>query len=175
MRCAAARLLLMVAGCAPVAAPVPAVPAAVQSARADVERSVVERYGAAALARARSADEFIAVKHYPGLPMPDHDTDGHPIKPFYPTALWFREDGRWLAFGMDGVHPVLPRWSDRLEAVIANPALWQEPADGGLLGCTDAGGSFAWLRIKGHPAQARIGHCGGSPLTEQLVRAALMG
>ena len=155
--------------------PAPVVPAVVQEARADVERSVIERFGAAALARARAADEFIAAKRYAGLPMPPYDTDGKPITPTHPTALLFREDGKWFAFGRDGPHPMLPRWVEQLETVLRNPALWVEPIDGGMLGCTDAGASYVWLRVKGRPEQARIGHCGGSPLAEQLVSAALMG
>lgn len=168
--------LLPIAGCVQQPpAPVAIVPAAVESARADVERHVVEDFGAGALARARSAPEFIAVLRYPGLPMPPYDTDGHPIKPHSPAALLFREKGRWLAFGRDGVHPMLPRWSASLDGVLARPDLWSEPVDGGPVGCTDAGASYAWLRVRGHGEQARIGHCGGSPITEELVSAALMG
>ena len=150
-------------------------PPEVQTARNDVERMVIERFGAPALARARGADEFLAALRYPGLPMPDHDTDGHPIKPSFPTALLFREQGRWYAYGIDGIHPMLPRWSAQLETLLNDPRLWAEPADGGVLGCTDAGASYVWLRIQGHPEQARVGHCGGSPLTEQLVSASFMG
>ena len=170
-------LLLTVSACAQQKPPPPtiALPGVAETARADVEQKVVERFGAAALARARSAPEFIAVLRYPGLPPPPYDTDGHPIKPHYPTALLFRENGRWFAYGMEGVHPMLPRWSAPLDALLANPALWSEPLDGGEVGCTDSGGSYVWLRVGGHPEQARIGHCGGSPLTEQLVSAAFMG
>ena len=139
------------------------------------ERAVVERFGSAALARAREAGEFVAVLRYQGLPMPPYDTDGHPIKPSHPTALLFRDDGRWFAFGADGAHPVLPRWAQALDEQLASPALWAEPADGGEVGCTDAGASYAWLRVAGRPEHSRIGHCGGSPLTEVLVSAALMG
>jgi hypothetical protein len=152
-----------------------AIPPAVQAARGEVEQAVVERFGAAALERARGADEFVAVLRYPGLPMPDHDTDGRPIKPSYPTALLYRENGRWFAFGVGGAHPVLPRWSQPLEALLRDPRLLAEPVDGGVLGCTDAGASYALLRISPGAEHARIGHCGGSPLTEQLVSAALMG
>jgi hypothetical protein len=170
-------LLLPLAACAQ--APVPrartTVPAVVESARVDLESRVVERFGAAALARARSAPEFIAVLRYSGLPAPPYDTDGHPIKPSYPTALLFRENGRWFAYGMNGVRPILPRWSGPLDELLQRPDLWAEPVDGGLLGCTDAGASYVWLRVRGHAEQARIGHCGGSPLTERLVSAALMG
>jgi hypothetical protein len=176
MRVILAALCLALAGCAqqpPVQAVI--VPPVVQEARADVERHVVEQFGAAALARARAAPEFIAVLRYPGLPQPPYDTDGHPIKPHYPTALLFRENGKWFAFGMDGVHAMLPRWSGPLDDLLQRPALWSEPVDGGMLGCTDAGGSYVWMRVRGHAEQARIGHCGGSPLTEQLVGAALMG
>jgi hypothetical protein len=148
---------------------------AVQSAQKDVERAVLERFGAAALARARASSDFIAVLRYPGLPMPPYDTDGHPIKPSYPTALLFREHGQWLAYGASGPHRVLPRWSEPLEALLRDPRLFAEPSDGGPVGCTDAGASYVWLRIKGRPEQARVGHCGGSPLTDQLVSAAFMG
>ena len=155
--------------------PTPTMPSAVQSARSDVERLVVERFGLAALKRARSAQEFVAVLRYPGLPMPPYDTDGHPIKPSYPTALLFREDGRWHAYGIDGAHQVLPRWSKPLEALLRDPRLFAEPRDGGVVGCTDSGASYAWLRVAEQPEQTRIGHCGGSPLTERLVSSALMG
>jgi hypothetical protein len=101
-----------------------AIPPAVQAARGEVEQAVVERFGAAALERARGADEFVAVLRYPGLPMPDHDTDGRPIKPSYPTALLYRENGRWFAFGVGGAHPVLPRWSQPLEALLRDPGCW---------------------------------------------------
>jgi hypothetical protein len=176
MRIAIALSLLAISGCspAPPAAVAPPSPA-VQTARSEVERSAVERFGQAALARARSADEFVAALRYPGLPMPPYDTDGKPITPVFPTALLYREKGQWFAYGMGGAHPVLPRWSQQLEAVLRNPGLYAEPADGGLVGCTDAGASYVWMQVKGRPEQARIGHCGGSPLTEQLVSAALMG
>jgi hypothetical protein len=76
---------------------------------------------------------------------------------------------------MDGLHPVLPRWSQQLESVLRDPRLFSEPVDGGFVGCTDAGASYAWMKVEGRAEQARIGHCGGSPVTEQLVSAALMG
>jgi len=173
--------LLLMAGCATVPPPasvrepqtIPQAPV-VEEARADVEKHVVERFGAAALARARAAPEFIAALRYPGMPMPPYDTDGHPIKPSVPTALLYRENGQWFAYGINGAEPVLPRWSDQLNTLLAKPELWVEPADGGAVGCTDSGGSYAWLRIADHPEQARIGHCGGSPLTEQLVSGAFL-
>jgi hypothetical protein len=167
--------IISLAACGRAPPPAPALSPASESVRQEVEQAVVERFGAAALARARSADEFIAVLRYPGLPMPPHDTDGHPIKPSYPTGLLFREKGQWFAYGMGGLHPMLPRWSEQLERSVRDPRLWAEPPDGGVVGCTDAGASYAWLRIAGHPEHARIGHCGGSPLTEQLVATALMG
>ena len=176
MRIAIALLLLAFAGCAapaPVAVTSPS--PAVQSAQKEVEQSVLARFGEAALARARRADEFIAAVRYPGLPMPPHDTDGKPITPVYPTALMYREMGQWFAYGMGGVHPVLPRWSQQLETVVRDPRIFAEPAHGGFVGCTDAGASYVWMRVEGRPEQTRIGHCGGSPLTEQLVSAALMG
>jgi hypothetical protein len=175
MRIAACLFSLLFIGCTSGAIPPSQMPAAVRLAQADVEKAVVERFGEAALARARAADGFIAVLRYPGLPMPDHDTDGHPITPTYPTALLFHEKGRWYAYGMQGLRPVLPRWSERLESVLRDPRLWNEPITGGAAGCTDAGASYAWLRVAGHEEQTRIGHCGGSPLTEELVSAALMG
>ena len=176
MRVFACFLSMTMVGCTAIAPNSPAnVPAAARLARIDVEKAVADRFGAEAVARARSADEFIAVLRYPGLPMPDHDTDGHPITPTYPSALLFRENGRWFAYGMNGLHPVLPRWSERLETMLRNPNLWLEPVTGGPVGCTDAGASYAWLRVAGQPEHARIGHCGGSPLTEEVVSAALMG
>jgi hypothetical protein len=175
MRLVACLSALSMVGCAPVATSRVPVPAAARLAQIDVEKAVTERFGATALARARSADEFVAVLRYRGLPMPDHDTDGHPIRPTFPAGLLFRENGKWFAYGVDGFHPVLPRWSEQLERVLRNPALWSEPVTGGVLGCTDAGASYAWLRVAGQSEQARIGHCGGSPLTEELVSAALMG
>lgn len=168
--------LLALAGCSQVTPPrqIQSQPPVVEAARADLEQKIVDKFGRAALARARSAPEFIAALRYQGLPPPPFDTDGHPIKPHYPTALLFRENGRWFAYGMNGVEPVLPRWSDQLNGLLARPELWAEPADGGEVGCTDSGASYAWLRVAGHPEQARIGHCGGSPLTEQLVSAAFL-
>ena len=175
MRIAACLFSVVIIGCTSGVIPSPQIPAAVRLAQADVEKAVVERFGGAALARARAADGFVAVLRYPGLPMPDHDTDGHPIPPTYPTALLFHEKGRWYAYGMRGLHPVLPRWSERLEIVLRDPRLLDEPITGGPVGCTDAGASYAWLRVPGRDEQTRIGHCGGSPLTEELVSAALMG
>jgi hypothetical protein len=175
MRLIACFSALMMTACTPVTTSRIAVPDAARLAQIDVENAVTKRFGTAALARARLADEFIAVLRYPGLPMPDHDTDGHPIKPTFPTGLLFKENGKWFAHGINGLHPILPRWSQRLEAALQNPALWAEPVTGGVIGCTDAGASYAWLRVAGHREQARIGHCGGSPLTEELVSAALMG
>jgi hypothetical protein len=175
MRIAPCLFSLLFMGCTSGVIPPSQMPAAVRLARADVEKAVLERFGGAALARARAADGFVAVLRYPGLPMPDHDTDGHPITPAYPTALLFQEKGRWYAYGMQGLHPMLPRWSERLQSVLRDPRLWNEPVTGGPVGCTDAGASYAWLRVAGHDEQARIGHCGGSPLTEELVSAALMG
>src|SRR5215203_4483139 len=157
MRLVACISALMMMGCTPVATSGVEVPAAARLAQIDVEKAVTERFGGSALARARSANEFIAVLRYPGLPMPDHDTDGHPIKTTYPTGLLFKENDKWFAYGIDGLHSVLPRWSERLEAVLRNPALWSEPVTGGVIGCTDAGASYAWLRAAGHSEQTRIG------------------
>lgn len=173
MRLLACIPFLMMVACTPVATPKVTVPAAARLAQTDVEKAVTERFGAAALTRARLAHEFIAVLRYPGLPSPDHDTDGHPIKPVFPTGLLFKENGKWFAYGLKDLHPVLPRWSERLEAALRSPTIWSEPVTGGFLGCTDAGASYAWLKVAGQIEHTRIGHCGGSPLTEELVSAAL--
>ena len=174
MRVIACALLVAMASCSPVPAVVDA-PAAARLAQVDVEKAVVERFGSAALTRARSADQFVAVLRYPGLPLPDHNTDGRAIVPSYPTALLFWENGHWFAYGADGSHQVLPRWSDQLNSLLSNPRLWSEPVTGGPIGCTDAGASYAWVKVRDHAEHTRIGHCGGSPLTEELVSVALMG
>ena len=175
MRVAIVLAMLALPGCMTPHAAVEPLSPTLQSAQREVERSVVDRVGSAALAEARRADEFVAVLRYPGLPMPPYDTDGKPITPTYPTALLYRQKGQWFAFGMDGVHPVLTRWSRQLEGLLRDPRLFAEQAEGGVVGCTDAGASYVWLRVQGRAEQVRIGHCGGSPLTEQLAGAALMG
>jgi hypothetical protein len=81
MRIALLLSLLAVSGCVQPRVQVAALSPAEQSIQREVEQAVVKRFGAAALTRARAADQFIAVLRYPGLPMPPYDTDGKPIEP----------------------------------------------------------------------------------------------
>jgi len=82
--------------------------------------------------------------------------------------MLIRENGQWLAATATGFRPVKPEKAARIDAVLADPAFWAEPA-WAQPGCTDAGGSLLMLKVPQRAQIVRQGACGATQRTERLV------
>ena len=182
MRLMPAMLLGMLAGCAtappgPVQPPPltdPSLRMQLLESGNDLRGSAIRTFGEAALAEARRG-EFIVAKIYPGMRPPPPPGAGKDFRyPEPPTVLLVRSGGRWFRHTPAGGRvEVAADKAATIEAVLNNPAMWNEPTWGGMAGCTDAAGSLLWIRYGNHAEQVRRGRCGGAPWTERLIFAAV--
>lgn len=140
----------------------------------DLRSSAIKRFGEAALAEARQG-EFIVAKIYAGmLPPPPPDAGPDYKYPDPPTVLLTKVDGSWFRYQPGGGRvPVTADKAAAMETVLIGPAMWLEPTWGGMPGCTDIPGTLLWIRYGNHAEHVRRGRCGGAPLTERLVFAAV--
>jgi hypothetical protein len=138
----------------------------------DVESSVRERFGDAALARAAAAEASILSKLYRGMPLPPvRQPDGSWKEAPHPTALLVRENGRWHRGDGSGFSPVDAAAQTELEALLGSAAFWAEPARIPQGGCTDGGSTLFLIRTPDKPPQVRQGTCGGPALHARLISA----
>lgn len=144
-----------------------------QRVRSDLETTARQRFGDALTDRALASQAFLLSKHYIGLaPPPIVQPDGSYKYPDPPMALLIRENGRWMAATAAGLRPAKPEQAATIDAIIADPAFWAEPA-WAEPGCTDAGGSLLMLKVPRRAPIVRQGACGATQRTEQLVFLAL--
>lgn len=144
-----------------------------QRVRNDLETTARQRFGDALTDRALASPAFLLSKHYMGLaPPPIVQPDGSYKYPDPPMALLIRENGRWMAATATGLRPAKPEQAAAIDAIIADPAFWAEPA-WAQPGCTDAGGSLLMLKVPPRAPVVRQGSCGATQRTERLVFLAL--
>jgi hypothetical protein len=138
----------------------------------DVEQSVRERFGEAALGRARAADAVIMSKLYRGMPLPPkQQPDGSWVAAPHPVALMVREKGQWLKAGESGFAPADAPAQIEVEALLGSAAFWGEAARIPQGGCTDGGSTLFVIRMPRQEPQVRQGTCGGPPLHNRLISA----
>jgi hypothetical protein len=187
MRTLALPLLLALAGCV-AAAPAPEPRAdprrsgelrqepSEASLRTDVEGSVAERFGAAALRRAQTAEASVMTKLYQGLPPPPvRQPDGSWAHPAHPLAVVVREGGRWVKLTPQGDRALGAAAVTEIEQLLAARAFWAEPRRLAQGGCTDGGSTLLVVRWPAKGSVVRQGTCGGPPLGHRLVSAVLNG
>jgi hypothetical protein len=104
-----------------------------------------------------------------GLPPPPVlQPDGTYKDPEPAMAMLIRENGQWLAATANGFRPANVEKAAAIDAVLADPAFWAEPA-WSQPGCTDAGGSLLMLKVPQRAPAIRQGACGATQRTERLV------
>jgi hypothetical protein len=136
----------------------------------DVESSIRDRFGNAALARAMSAEASIMSKLYRGMPLPPvQQPDGSWKDWPYPTALLIRENGRWHRAQPSGFSPVEPAAQNEIDTLLGSAAFWAEPARVAQGGCTDGGSTLFVIRMPKQQPRVRQGTCGGPPLHARLI------
>ena len=140
--------------------------------RQDVESSVRERFGDAALDRTHAAEGWIMSKLYRGMPLPPtQQPDGTWKQAPHPVALLIRENGRWLQADANGFSPVASAAQTEIEALLGSAAFWAEPARIPQGGCTDGGSTLFLILLPGREPQVRQGTCGGPALHSRLISA----
>jgi len=140
--------------------------------RRDLETSVLERFGQAALDRAGTADASIMAKMYEGLPRPPvQGTDGQWVYPPKPVALLVREGGDWFEASSGGFAPVAAAKASEIDRLLRSADFWAEPARVAQGGCTDGGSTLMLIRLSGADWRVRQGTCGGPPLHSRLLGA----
>lgn len=138
----------------------------------DVEGSVRQQFGDAAVARAMAAEASIMSKLYRGMPLPPvRQPDGSWKDPAHPTALLIRENGRWHRADAGGFTRAEAAAQDEIAALLSSPAFWAEPARIAQGGCTDGGSTLFVIRMPREPARVRQGTCGGPTLHSRLISA----
>ena len=171
---AAAGALSACAPTVPAAAPVAtpeAIPAGFDAQRvhSDLETTARQRFGDALTDRALASPVYLLSKHYMGLPPPPIvQPDGSYKYPDPPMAMLIRDNGQWLVATATGFRLAKPDKSAAIDAIIADPAFWAEPA-WAQPGCTDAGGSLLMLKLPSRSQIVRQGACGATQRTERLV------
>ena len=154
----------------PVTTPEDVIPGFVpERVRSDLETTARQRFGDALTDRALASPTYLLSKHYMGLaPPPIVQPDGSYKYPDPPMAMLSRENGQWLAATTIGFRAISPQKAAAIDAMLADPAFWAEPA-WAQPGCTDAGGSLLMLKVPQRARIVRQGACGATQRTERLV------
>ena len=140
-----------------------------QRVKADLEAAVVERFGAAALKRAQSAEGFVLSRFYQGLPPPVPPGEPPPL-PI--AALMFFERGTWYRAGNAGAfQPLTQAQQQQWFKVLADTGPWSEPTYANPT-CTDAGATYLIVSLPNRPFLLRAANC-ATPKSERLGLAAI--
>jgi hypothetical protein len=140
-----------------------------QQVKADLERAIVERFGAAALKRAQSAEAYVLSRHYQGLPQPILPGQDPPL-PI--AALMIFERNVWYRAERGGVFRPLTRAQEQQWlAVLADTGPWAEPTFANPT-CTDAGATYLIASLPDRPFLLRAANC-ATPKSERLGLAAI--
>lgn len=140
-----------------------------QQVKNDLESAIVERFGAAALKRAYSAEAYVLSRHYQGLaPAPEPGAGQRvPI-----AAILIFEDGRWYRGETGGVfRPLDAGQEQQWLAALADDGPWSEPIYANPT-CTDAGGTYLIVSLRTRPFLLRAANC-ATPKSERLGLAAI--
>ncbi len=140
-----------------------------QNVKTDLEAAIVERFGAAALKRAQSAEGYVLSRFYQGLPPPPSQ-DGTPPLPI--AALLIFEQGVWHRAETGGVfRPLTARQQQDWLAALADTGPWAEPTFANPT-CTDAGATYLIVSLPNRPFLLRAANC-ATPKSERLGLAAI--
>ena len=140
-----------------------------QKVKADLESAIVERFGAAALKRALSAEAYALTRHYQGLPQPP-SPDGTPPPPI--AALLILERDVWYCAEPGGSFAPLDAAQEQTWiAALADTGPWAEPTYA-IPTCTDAGATYLIVSLPNRPFLLRAANC-ATPKSERLGLAAI--
>ena len=138
-----------------------------------VERELLAARGAGAVRRARAAPASVVAVLYQGFPKPITGPDGRVTYAGPAVNVVIREQGRWLGWGGGGPQEVAPDVAARIEAILADAALWREPDIFPQSGCTDAGSLQLLIRHSGRTKRSRQDNCLSRGLAGELGRIVL--
>jgi hypothetical protein len=140
-----------------------------QQVKANLEAAIVERFGAAALKRAQSAEAWVLSRHYQGLPQPT-PAGGTPRPPI--AALLMFERYVWYRAEPGGAfRPLTAAQQQRWLTVLADTGPWNEPTYAKPT-CTDAGATYLIVSLPNRPFLLRAANC-AMPKSERLGLAAI--
>ena len=161
-------LAALLAGCVQAGAPAAADPAArpldvmppgfdPALVRSDLLATARDRFGAAAIERALGAPTHLIVKRFAGMPPPPPPGAGPDWRAPTPAALLIRESSGWLVAAPDGWRTANAEAATELEALIADPRFWSEPAY--TEPCPDFGANLLLLKLPGRAETVRNSLC----------------
>ena len=182
----AALILTGVAGCAaperspdPVARaeangrPLDTLPADADLARVrqDLLATAADRFGGATLSDARAAPTHLVVKRFVGMAPPPPPGAGADWKLTPAAALLVRRAEGWMVATGSGWRRADDEAASELDRIMADPALWSEPAY--TPPCPDYGASLLLLKAPGHYETVRNSLCQSraSAIVEAALRA----
>jgi hypothetical protein len=140
---------------------------------AEIDRVFAAARGDEAARRVRSASSSVVAAFYQGLPRPITGPDGRITFAGPVVNAVMREKGRWLGWRTGRAEPVPAIVAARLDAIIADRALWREPADFPRGACTDAGSLQLAIRHEGRLKLSRQDNCDSRGLAGELGRIVL--
>jgi hypothetical protein len=137
--------------------------------KADLEGAIVERFGAAMLKRALSAEAYVLSRHYQGLPQPPRPGGAPPV-PI--VALLMFERNVWYRAETGGAfRPLTAAQQQQWLAALADTGPWAEPTFANPT-CTDAGATDLIISLPNRPFLLRAANC-ATPKSERLGLAAI--
>jgi hypothetical protein len=140
-----------------------------QQVKADLEAGIIERFGAAALKRAQSAQGYVLSRHYQGLPQPPQPGNARPV-PI--VALLILEQNVWYRAEPGGAfRPLTPAQRQDWLTALADTGPWAEPTFANPT-CTDAGATYLIVSLPNRPFLLRAANC-ATPKSERLGLAAI--
>lgn len=176
-------LLAALSACAPSAAPVIGPVASgptdhvedlpvgfsAQAVKADLEAAIIERFGAAALQRAQSAEAYVLSRVYQGLPPPT--PPGSPPPPPIAALLMMDRDVWYRAETGGLFQPLSKSQQEQWLTALADAGPWSEPTYAAPT-CTDAGATYLIVSVPKRPYLLRAANC-ATPASERLGHAAI--
>ena len=140
-----------------------------QQVKDDLEIAIIERFGAPALKRARSAQGYVLSRHYQGLPQPPQPGAA---KPLPIAALLILEHNAWHRAETGGAfRPLTAPQQRKWLAALEDTGPWSEPTFANPT-CTDAGATYVIVSLPNRPFLLRAANC-GTPKSERLGLAAI--
>ena len=176
-------LAAAVAACAPVAPSPPPIDAVDVSrpldtlpggfdpalVRTDLVATARHRFGSAAVDRALGAGSYLIAKRFAGMAPPPPAGVGPDWRPSTPAALLIREQKGWMVAADGRWREAQPHAALELDALLADPRLWSEPAY--IPPCPDFGANLLLLKVRGRAETIRNSTCTG--VAANVVSAAL--
>lgn len=138
--------------------------------RKDLLATAADRFGQDRLAEALAAPTHLIAKRFAGMlppPPPGQSTPDY----VPPAALMMKSAQGWMIAAPTGWRPAKADQAAEIDRLIADPALWAEPATN--FPCPDYGASLLMLKI---PGKATIVRKSGCPdVADKAVNAAISG